>query len=247
MTAKQPGKGWWFFGIFLLLIFIVLQLPAAWIIARVSPNNPYIDSISGSIWQGQADWHIQQVQGVVSWKLRPWTLLLLRAGADIELRTGDTRLNGRVAISPNQRRVEKLNGQISTQTLSSLLPWQWPDNPVQVRDLKVIYHQKNGWQDADGQLNWPGGLLGYPFEGRVERANLPPMLARLSVQQNRLQLNLTTIQNERMGDIYLSADQMLEVQLTQRLLLTVAGYRGQAGLDTAVVSTRQPLSSLRAP
>lgn len=247
MTAKQPGKGWWFFGIFLLLIFIVLQLPAAWIIARVSPNNPYIDSISGSIWQGQADWHIQQVQGVVSWKLRPWTLLLMRAGADIELRTGDTRLNGRVAISPNQRRVEKLNGQISTQTLSSLLPWQWPDNPVQVRDLKVIYHQKNGWQDADGQLNWPGGLLGYPFEGRVERANLPPMLARLSVQQNRLQLNLTTIQNERMGDIYLSADQMLEVQLTQRLLLTVAGYRGQAGLDTAVVSTRQPLSSLRAP
>lgn len=247
MAAKQPGKGWWFFGIFLLLIFIVLQLPAAWIIARVSPNNPYIDSISGSIWQGQADWHIQQVQGVVSWKLRPWTLLLLRAGADIELRTGDTRLNGRVAISPNQRRVEKLNGQISTQTLSSLFPWQWPDNPVQVRDLKVIYHQKNGWQDADGQLNWPGGLLGYPFEGRVERANLPPMLARLSVQQNRLQLNLTTIQNERMGDIYLSADQMLEVQLTQRLLLTVAGYRGQAGLDTAVVSTRQPLSSLRAP
>jgi general secretion pathway protein N len=111
----------------------------------------------------------------------------------------------------------------------------------------VIYHQKNGWQGADGQLNWPGGLLGYPFEGRVERANLPPMLARLSVQQNRLQLNLTTIQNERMGDIYLSADQMLEVQLTQRLLLTVAGYRGQAGLDTAVVSTRQPLSSLRAP
>lgn len=247
MAAKQPGKGWWFFGIFLLLIFIVLQLPAAWIIARVSPNNPYIDSISGSIWQGQADWHIQQVQGVVSWKLRPWTLLLLRAGADIELRTGDTRLNGRVAISPNQRRVEKLNGQISTQTLSSRFPWQWPDNPVQVRDLKVIYHQKNGWQDADGQLNWPGGLLGYPFEGRVERANLPPMLARLSVQQNRLQLNLTTIQNERMGDIYLSADQMLEVQLTQRLLLTVAGYRGQAGLDTAVVSTRQPLSSLRAP
>jgi general secretion pathway protein N len=247
MTVKQPGKGWWVFAVSLLLLFIVLQLPAAWIIARFSPNNPYIDSISGSIWQGQADWHVEQVQGVVSWKLRPWSLLLLRVGADVELRTGDTRLDGKVAMSLNQRRIEQFNGQISTQTLSSLFPWQWPNNPLQLRDIKVIYHKQQGWQDAEGQMNWAGGMLGYPFEGHIERANLPPLMAQLSAPQGRLQLNMTTVQNERMGDIYLSKDQMLEVQLTQRLLLTVAGYRGQAGLDTAVVSTRQPLSSLRAP
>lgn len=247
MTTKQPGKGWWIFAFFLLLLFIVLQLPAAWIIARISPQNPYIDSVSGSVWQGQADWHVQQTQGVMSWKLRPWTILLLRVGADVEVRTGDTRLNGQVGIGFKQRRVEHLTGQISTQTLSTLFPWQWPDSPIQLRDLNVVYHKQLGWQDATGQLNWAGGMLGYPFEGRVERANLPPLKANLAADKGRLQLNLTTAQNERMGDIYLSPDNMLEVQLTQRLLLTVAGYRGQAGLDTAVVSTRQPLSSLRAP
>lgn len=247
MTSKQPGKGWWIFAVLLLLLFIALQLPAAWIIARISPNNPYIDSVSGSIWQGQADWHVQNIQGVMSWKLRPWTLLLLRAGADVEIRTGDTRLNGQMALGLKQRRIEHLNGQISTQTLSTLLPWQWPDSPIQLRDLKIIYHKQQGWQDADGQLNWAGGVLGYPFESRIERASLPPLTARLTAEKGRLQLNLTTAQNERMGDIYLSPDSMVEVQLTQRLLLTVAGYRGQAGLDTAVVSTRQPLSSLRAP
>ncbi|XID74793.1 type II secretion system protein N [Alkanindiges sp. WGS2144] len=247
MTTKQPGKGWWVFAVLLLLLFIILQLPAAWIIARVSPNNPYIDSISGSVWQGQADWHVEQVQGVMSWKLRPWSLLLLRLGADVELLTGETRLNGKVAVGFKQRRIEQLNGQISTQTLSTLLPWQWPNNPIQLHHIKVIHHEQKGWQQADGQLNWTGGMLGYPFEGRVERANLPPLAARLSAEKGRLQLNLSNLQNERMGDIYLSSDNMLEVQLTQRLLLTVAGYRGQAGLDTAVVSTRQPLSSLRAP
>lgn len=247
MTTKQPGKGWWAFAVLLLMFFIVLQLPAAWIIARVSPSNPYIDSVSGSIWQGQADWHVNELQGVASWKLRPWSLVLLRLGADVELRTGETRLNGNMAVGFKQRRIENLNGQISTQTLRTLLPWQWPNNPINIRDLKVIFHQQKGWQTADGQLSWTGGILGYPFEGRVERANLPPLVARLSADKGRLQLNMTTAQNERMGDIYLSNDNMLEVQLTQRLLLTVAGYRGQAGLDTAVVSTRQPLSSLRAP
>ena len=34
---------------------------------------------------------------------------------------------------------------------------------------------------------------------------------------------------------------MLDVQLTQRLLLNIASYNGKAGLDTYVVSSRQPL------
>jgi general secretion pathway protein N len=105
----------------------------------------------------------------------------------------------------------------------------------------------NGWQDADGQLNWAGGLLGYPTEGRIERANLPPMVAKLTAQDGRLQIDLTNTQQERMGNVYLSKDKMVEVQLMQRLLLNVEGYHGQAGLDTAVVTTRQPLSSMSTP
>lgn len=247
MIKKQPGKGWWFFSVFLLLFFVLLQLPAAWILARLSPQNPYIDSVSGSIWQGQADWHVQNVQGVMSWRLRPWSILLLRLGADVDVQTGNTRLNSRVAVGYHQLRLEKLNGQIGADTLAAFLPWQWPDSPVQLRDVKIIKHKKDGWKDAEGQLNWGGGLLGYPFEGHVERANLPPLIADLSAQDGRMQVNLTNNQHERMGNLYLSKDQMMEVQLTQRLLLTVSGYKGQAGLDTAVVSTRQPLSSLRAP
>jgi general secretion pathway protein N len=34
---------------------------------------------------------------------------------------------------------------------------------------------------------------------------------------------------------------MLDVQLTQRLLLNVPSYEGKAGLDTYVISSRQPL------
>jgi general secretion pathway protein N len=34
---------------------------------------------------------------------------------------------------------------------------------------------------------------------------------------------------------------MLDVQLTQRMLLNVPSYEGKAGFDTYVISSRQPL------
>lgn len=247
MTKKQPGKGWWSFAGFLLLFFVLLQLPAAWILSRIAPQNPYIDSISGSIWQGQADWHMQNIQGVLSWQLRPLSILLLRIAADVDIQTGNTHLTGQAGIGFNQKRVDNLNGQIGSDTLATLLPWQWPTGPIQLHDLKLVNKGDAGWQTAEGQLNWAGGLLGYPLEGHIEHANLPPLVATLGAEDGRLQVDLTNTQHERMGNIYLTKDQMVEVQLTQRLLLTVASYHGQAGLDTAVVTTRQPLASLRTP
>jgi len=44
-----------------------------------------------------------------------------------------------------------------------------------------------------------------------------------------------------MANLVLDPDMMLDVQLTQRLLLNVPSYDGKAGLDTYVISSRQPL------
>lgn len=44
-----------------------------------------------------------------------------------------------------------------------------------------------------------------------------------------------------MANLLLDANIMLDVQLTQRLLLNIPSYDGKAGLDTFVISSRQPL------
>ena len=44
-----------------------------------------------------------------------------------------------------------------------------------------------------------------------------------------------------MANIALDPSMMLDVQLTQRFLLNVPSYDGKAGLDTYVISSRQPL------
>ncbi len=250
---NRPSGYWWALALVMLLSFIILQLPAAWILARVMPSNSYLDDVSGNLWHGQGDWHYKNVQGVVSWQTRPWMLLFLRLSADVTLKTGDTQLETIVARSPNHWHVDSLNGHIEPETLQAIMPWQWPSSPILVKDVSVDQYTSSAFSSVDGQLSWGGGLLSYPYEGRVDRATLPPLLGVLSLDRDRLHLALTNVQKERMGDFYLSAqvgsaqkDMMLDVQLTQRLLLNVSGYHGQAGLDTAVISVRQPLSTLGA-
>lgn len=253
---NRPSGYWWAVAFVMLLSFIVMQLPAAWILARVIPSNPYLDNVSGNIWRGQGDWHYQSVQGVVSWQVRPWTLLLLRLSADVTLKTGDTELQGILARGPQHWAVDKLNGRIQPDTLQAILPWQWPSSPLMIKDVSVNQSKNQTFSDADGQLSWGGGLMSYPYEGRTERATLPPLLGAISLDRDRLHIALTNGQKERMGDFYLSpqsstqpnagSKMMLDVQLTQRLLLNVAGYHGQAGLDTAVITLRQPLNTLGA-
>ena len=46
------------------------------------------------------------------------------------------------------------------------------------------------------------------------------------------------------GESLLDANMMLDVQLTQRLLLNIPSYDGKAGLDTFVISSRQPLQGV---
>ena len=44
-----------------------------------------------------------------------------------------------------------------------------------------------------------------------------------------------------MANLSLDPSFMLDVQLTQRMLLNIPSYQGKAGLDTYVISSRQPL------
>lgn len=245
-----PGWRWLVFACILVVVFVLLQLPAAWILARIAPNHPYLDNVSGNIWHGQGDWHYQNVQGVVTWQVRPWMLLLFRASASVELTAGDAHLDGVVTYGRHRIQVDGLRGRIDPETLRAVMPWQWPASPVVFHDVAFTLQDTQGFADVGGALSWGGGLLAYPNAGHMERANLPLLLGTLSTDKDRLHLALTNEQKERMADLYLSPQaagqpqMMLDVQLTQRLLQNVASYHGQAGLDTAVVSSRQPLSSV---
>ena len=87
--------------------------------------------------------------------------------------------------------------------------------------------------------------MGYPSGSKTFYITIPALRAQLSHEQknnkNLLHINLLNNQEKRLGDLYIDGDNMLDVSLTQRLLEGMPEYKGQAPLDTPVVSVRQPL------
>ena len=71
--------------------------------------------------------------------------------------------------------------------------------------------------------------------------NVPSLIGKLADDQGKLQIDVRDPREQKMMNLQLDAELMLDVQLTQRLLMNIPSYEGKAGLDTYVISTRQPM------
>ncbi|MDN5897507.1 MAG: type II secretion system protein N, partial [Psychrobacter sp.] len=199
--------------------------------------------------------------GTAEWSWQPWHLLLGKLSADVDINSEQTRLNGQVKIGLNSWQVKNMSGKIAPETLANIVDWQLPNTPIQVNNVSLKRQSGSnmsadtdpsrssskltGFSQADGQLTWVGGEIGYPSGGKVFYLTMPALHAELSAEQknnkNLLHINLLNNQDKRLGDLYIDSDNMLDVSLTQRLLENMPDYKGQAPQDTPVVSVRQPL------
>lgn len=242
MNKKSKKLMWWGIATAALLVFILLQVPASWLISKFYKNNQVLKNVSGNIWQGQADWQKGQLRGSVAWKTRPFDLILMRAGADLEIHSGKTQINTVVGYGFGKKIIVKnMNGQISADTLKNIVNWQWPNNNIQVSDVAFRYHPESGFSRSDGDMNWAGGALVYEFAQRQERMDIPVLTGLVSDESGKLLVALQDQRGQKMANLSLDHSLMLDVQITQRLLMNVASYTGKAGLDTFVISSRQPL------
>ncbi len=242
MSSKPKTFKWLILAIVAFFIFVVLQVPAAWLISKFYKNNQVLHNVSGNIWQGSADWKKGQLRGSLNWQVRPLDLLLLRLGANVEVHSGNTKVAGVMAYGLTKTLVARnLEGQVAPETLKNLADWQWPTNAIQFKQLDFKYKKQNGFSDVSGQLNWTGGELIYTFAQRQERMSVPVLAGKLADESGKLLLDVRDSRDQKMLNIELDPDLMLNVQLTQRMLLNVPSYEGKAGLDTYVNSTRQPL------
>ncbi len=71
--------------------------------------------------------------------------------------------------------------------------------------------------------------------------NMPSLMAEIKDENGQLQVDVRDQRSQKMANLSLDPSLMLDVQLTQRMLLNIPSYEGKAGLDTYVISSRQPL------
>jgi general secretion pathway protein N len=242
MSNKPKTLKWFIFAILTFFIFIVLQVPAAWLISKFYKNNQVLHNVSGNVWQGSADWKKGNLQGSLNWQIRPLDLLLLRLGAKVDLHSGNTELSGVMGYGLNKTlTVKNLEGQLAPETLKKMADWQWPANPIQLQAVDFKYKKQQGFNQVTGQMQWAGGELVYSFAQRQERMNVPALTGQLRDESGQLLLDVRDSRDQRMLNIKLDPALMLDIQLTQRFLLNAPSYTGKAGLDSYVISTRQPL------
>ena len=102
----------------LFAIFAVLQMPAAWLLEKYAPDTPYVQHVSGNVWQGSAIWQMPlaatPITGSADWSWQPWYLLLGKLGADVGINSDQTRLNGQVKVGLNSWQVDNLSGENCT-------------------------------------------------------------------------------------------------------------------------------------
>ena len=242
MSNKPKTLKWLIFAILAFFVFVILQVPAAWLISKFYKNNQVLHNVSGNIWQGSADWKKGNLRGSLNWQVRPLDLLLLRLGANIDLHSGNTQFSGVMGYGLNKTlTVKNLEGQLAPETLKKIADWQWPTNPIQFKELDFKYKKEQGFSHVDGQMQWSGGELIYTFAQRQELMYVPVLSGQLSDENGQLLLDVRDNRDQRMLNIKLDPSLMLDIQLTQRFLLNAPSYTGKAGLDTYVISTRQPL------
>ncbi|WP_180028789.1 type II secretion system protein N [Acinetobacter sp. YH16032] len=244
MIKKSKKMVWLSVAIFAFLLFVFLQVPASWLIAKFYKNNQILKNVSGNIWQGQADWQKGNLAGSVIWQTRPFDLILLRAGANLEIHSGQTQLNGVVGYGLGKKIIIKnMSGNIAPETLKTFVDWQWPQNSIQLKDVAFQFKQNDGFAKTDGEMQWGGGTLTYTFAQKQERMNMPSLKGQFSDEAGKLLIDVQDQRGQKMANLSLDPALMLDAQVTQRLLMNVPSYDGKAGLDTFVVSTRQPLLS----
>ncbi len=71
--------------------------------------------------------------------------------------------------------------------------------------------------------------------------SIPSLKGSLNDRDQVLMIDVRDQRDQKMINLLLDKNLMLDVQITQRMLMNVPSYQGKAGLDTYVVSSRQPL------
>lgn len=230
------------FGFVALLLALLARAPAS-LLQRALPSGLPIQATAwgGTLWSGQAELVQVGEPGFWRWQLQPSALLRGRVGLQVQ-GTGSLSLSGRLESGAGGWQARDLRGDVPARLLQPLLPPGWA-LPGDLRVDGVELSRKGGtrgaWQSAAGQLYWAGGAMQYNLGSEVQTATLPPLVAALAMDGDRLAVSLVEEAGGGvLADVRVAADGAIETRLRERLL-KYSGRTSGASPDAVVVTSVQ--------
>ncbi len=241
---ETRAYNWALLATLVLLAALLAQTPARIIGHWLPPSaKSVVTAWGGTVWRGQANLSLPEMQGQLRWSVDFPGLLTLKAGIRWEMDAAMSHLAGRLSREPGGWSLRQVSGSLDPMLLQAIVKsGKFPQEPVQIRTLDLVSRGAS-WSGSHGEATHGGGQFGYTVNGQTQHLNLPPVVLTLDGGKDRLQLTLVQQQGGDLADFALH-DGQVEAHLRQRLLQLSPEYHGAGEPDAVAVSSSQPLNSL---
>lgn len=145
-------------GLIAYVFFLVLKLPAAWLVSPINQALPStmiaVAEPSGSVWQGS-----MRLEGVIinprgsdieplfmSWSIKAWRLLIGEIASQVTLHGGVTHLAGEVKVGFRKWAIQDLTGNISPEFIEALMIQHGVEvsNAVELSRINLAVEREQG-------------------------------------------------------------------------------------------------------
>jgi general secretion pathway protein N len=155
---------WLALGVGAYLAFAVSSFPAATAVRWLLPPQVAVSGVRGTVWSGSAA--SATLDGLpvsdLRWRVRPWTLLTGRVGANVEARLVDGFVNTNVTVSKARVQLSDLRGGTSLAALG-LVP-----------SLRGVRGQASvALSELDLENGWPARVVG---DLKLAGLEIPPLM-----------------------------------------------------------------------
>lgn len=245
--VEKPARSWRVLevlGILAFLIFCILLAPAG-LLGRVAERVPGLSlaQTQGTVWSGEGRLLLQgQDQGRIAWSFRPSTLLQLFPGCSWSLSADDLRLAGTLNLAPGRISLAA-DGSLDAAVVNFwLAPYNLHlDGDFQVDAMRVDMGD-NRALNIQGAVRWSGGAVRYVLSRRSRTAQLPPLAARLGLDEGQAAQVFAEGSDIPLLEARLLGDGFVKIGLTRRLTQLVdEPWPGASADDELVVAVEEKL------
>lgn len=231
-------------------LFALSSLPAhlLWRVAgpQVSSFIPFsVESVGGSVWDGYV---VGRPQGpvtdrmVVSWDLKPGSLLMGRLAVGLGLEGAQFKASGTGYAGLAGKGIYDFSAEADASMLDSYLQGMGASASGKVSMDSVAVGFNNDFQvvDAAGTVNWKGGTVQASFGEGQESYTVPAVTGVLSQRSNGAFLDVKQLEGGRaLGEVGITGDGLLSVTVLQRVM-TLVGMQA-SDENKILIKTQQPL------
>jgi general secretion pathway protein N len=161
-------------GGLLYLLCLIVQMPVAWLIARMPVDSPIqMRQASGTLWHGtveQVDWRTagERIElGRLGWNWLPGEILHGRLGFDFELAHASDRLSGMLLSGRQGYALQNVQGRVDAALLGFAAPAFGLMQPQGSLLLKIdALSLSSSRIHGDARIDWQGarsGLIAEPL------------------------------------------------------------------------------------